>query len=149
MKHIVIIVLLSLLFTSKTTFTVSARQQCFALDIIHLLIRRGRGAEYAWWWACLSVCLSVCPGGYLQNNVTDLHNFCACYPWPWFGCSLTALRYIMHMYFRFFRRPIVSRIASNAWWFQLPLTILARAPSARPISRVRTQFLLSHNWQEQ
>jgi len=33
-----------------------------------------------------SVCVSVCPPGYLRNHTRDhYHFFCACCLWPWLG----------------------------------------------------------------
>ena len=41
---------------------------------------------------------------YLQNYTSDLRQLCCtCYPWPWLGPALAALRYVMYI------RPILPR----------------------------------------
>jgi len=64
-------------------------------------------------WACMSVCLCVCPRSYLQNYASDLQQiFCPCWLWPRLGPALTALRYVM--YFRFF----ISAHNAGLWVWQ-------------------------------
>jgi len=58
-----------------------------------------RGAEYCDERVCLRVRVFVSPTAYLPNCTSDLHQFCACYLWPWLDPPLMALRYVI--YFRF------------------------------------------------
>ena len=45
-------------------------------------------------WACLcvSVCVSVCPRGYLRNHERDIYHYCACCLWPCLGPPTAWLR---------------------------------------------------------
>jgi len=53
--------------------------------VLHNYFSSESGGE-ALWWACLYVCLSVCPRSYLRIHTRDLYQtFCACCIWPWLG----------------------------------------------------------------
>jgi len=57
------------------------------------------GAEYCDVYVCL--CVSVCKHISSEIHAQPAADFRACYPWPWFGRPLAALRCVL-MYFRFY-----------------------------------------------
>jgi len=54
-----------------------------------LFLRPREGCKVLW-WACLSVCLSVCPLVYLEKRMAEIHHFCAC--WLWLDGSILLCR---------------------------------------------------------
>jgi len=72
--------------------------------IYQLLLRLIMVAKYSNEYVCLSVCLSVClcVRTQLENPTAELNRIFCMLPMPWLDPPLTALWYVIVMYFRFY-----------------------------------------------
>ena len=78
-------------YPASTVQILGAEKALFRWDFYKLVylhiyyFAHGSDSEVLW-WACLYVCLSVCPRSYLRIHTRDLYQtFCACCIWPWLG----------------------------------------------------------------
>ena len=94
-----------------------------------------RGAKYSdeYVCVCVSVCLSVCPRGYLWNHMRDLYQFLSMLPMALARSFPASLRYVM--YFRFcgwhhvffYNGPYCGMNFATKDWFRLNLHIYGKS----------------------